>query len=185
MFIYRDILETINMVEKENLDIRTTTMGISLLDCFGRDHKIASTRVYDKITRLAENLVTVADEVGSEYGIDIVNKRISVTPIALANAQTTEDWLLYAKALDNATKDVGVDIIGGFSALVQKGCTQSDNSFIDAVPYALAETTNMCSSINLGSTKSGINLDAVKRMGPMIKKTAYLTRECLSVLCCR
>ncbi len=185
MFIYRDILETINMVEKENLDIRTTTMGISLLDCFGRDHKIASTRVYDKITRLAENLVTVADEVGSEYGIDIVNKRISVTPIALANAQTTEDWLLYAKALDNAAKDVGVDIIGGFSALVQKGCTQSDNSFIDAVPYALAETTNMCSSINLGSTKSGINLDAVKRMGPMIKKTAYLTRDNNSFGCAK
>ena len=102
MFIYRDILETINMVEKENLDIRTTTMGISLLDCFGRDHKLASARIYDKITRLAENLVKTADEVGSEYGIDIVNKRISVTPIALANAETTEDWLLYAKALDNA-----------------------------------------------------------------------------------
>lgn len=185
MFIYRDILETINMVEKENLDIRTTTMGISLLDCFGRGHKLASARVYDKISRLAENLVRTADEVGSEYGIDIVNKRISVTPIALANAESTEDWLLYAKALDNAAKDVGVDIIGGFSALVQKGCTQSDNSFIEAIPYALAETTNMCSSINLGSTRSGINLDAVKRMGPMIKKTAYLTRDNNSFGCAK
>ncbi len=177
MAIYKDVLETIQMLERENLDIRTTTMGISLLDCFGRDHKVAAGRVYDKITRLACDLVRTADEVGEEYGIQIVNKRISVTPIALANAHSTEEWILYAKALDNAAKDVGVDIIGGFSALVHKGCTRSDETFIEAVPYALAETTNMCSSINLGSTRSGINLDAVKQMGPMIKKTAYLTRD--------
>ena len=177
MAIYKDIMETIHMLEQEHLDIRTTTMGISLLDCFGRDHKEASRRVYDKITRLARDLVRTANEVGDEYGISIVNKRISVTPIALANARTTEDWLLYARALDGAAKAVGVDIIGGFSALVHKGCTVSDESFIEAVPYALAETTNMCSSINLGSTRSGINFDAVKKMGPMIKKTAYLTRD--------
>ena len=177
MAIYKDVMETIHMLERENLDIRTTTMGISLLDCFGRDHKAAAARIYDKITRLAKDLVRTADDVGDEYGINIVNKRISVTPIALANAACTEDWLLYAKALDDAAKAVGVDIIGGFSALVHKGCTRSDETFIEAVPYALAETTNMCSSINLGSTKSGINLDAVKQMGPMIKKTAYLTRE--------
>lgn len=185
MTIYKDVLETIHMIEKENLDIRTTTMGISLLDCFGRDHKAASARVYDKITGLAEKLVETADEVGEDYGIKIVNKRISVTPIALAGANSTEEWLLYAKALDNAAKAVGVDIIGGFSALVQKGCTASDESFIDAVPYALAETDAMCSSINLGSTKAGINMDAVKRMGPLIKKTAYLTRENNSFGCAK
>ena len=136
MTIYKDVLETIRMIEKENLDIRTTTMGISLLDCFGRDHKAASARVYDKITRLASRLVETANEVGEDYGIKVVNKRISVTPIALAAAETTEDWLLYAKALDSAAKAVGVDIIGGFSALVQKGCTPADESFIEAVPYA-------------------------------------------------
>ena len=185
MTIYKDVLETIHMIEKENLDIRTTTMGISLMDCFGRDHKAASARVYDKITGLAEKLVETADEVGDDYGIKIVNKRISVTPIALAGANSTEEWLLYAKALDNAAKAVGVDIIGGFSALVQKGCTASDESFIEAVPYALAETEAMCSSINLGSTKAGINMDAVKRMGPLIKKTAYLTRENNSFGCAK
>ena len=158
------------MIEKENLDIRTTTMGISLLDCFGRDHKAAAARVYDKITGLAEKLVETANEVGEDYGIKIVNKRISVTPIALAGANSTEEWLLYAKALDNAAKAVGVDIIGGFSALVQKGCTASDESFIEAVPYALAETDAMCSSINLGSTKAGINMDAVAKMGKIIRQ---------------
>ena len=185
MTIYKDVLETIHMIEKENLDIRTTTMGISLLDCFGRDHKTAAARIYDKITKLAEKLVETADEVGDDYGINIVNKRISVTPIALASAGSVEEWLLYAKALDNAAKAVGVDIIGGFSALVHKGCTASDESFIEAVPYALAETDAMCSSINLGSTKSGINMDAVKKMGSLIKKTAYLTRENNSFGCAK
>ena len=185
MTIYKDVLETIHMIEKENLDIRTTTMGISLLDCFGRDHKTAAARIYDKITKLAEKLVETADEVGDDYGINIVNKRISVTPIALASAGSVEEWLLYAKALDNAAKAVSVDIIGGFSALVHKGCTASDESFIEAVPYALAETDAMCSSINLGSTKSGINMDAVKKMGPLIKKTAYLTRENNSFGCAK
>ena len=185
MTIYKDVLETIHMIEKENLDIRTTTMGISLLDCFGRNHKTAAARIYDKITKLAEKLVETADEVGDDYGINIVNKRISVTPIALASAGSVEEWLLYAKALDNAAKAVGVDIIGGFSALVHKGCTASDESFIEAVPYALAETDAMCSSINLGSTKSGINMDAVKKMGSLIKKTAYLTRENNSFGCAK
>ena len=177
MTIYKDVLDTINMLEKEHLDIRTTTMGISLMDCFGRDHKIASAAVYDKITRMARDLVSVADSVGDEYGIEIVNKRISVTPIALAGAGSTEEWLLYAKAMDDAAKAVGVDIIGGFSALVHKGCTTAEESFIEAVPQALAETDNMCSSINLGTTKSGINMDAVARMGHLIKETASLTRD--------
>ena len=185
MIIHKDIFETINMLERENLDIRTTTLGISLLDCFDRDHKRASRAVYDKIARLANNLVKTADAVGDDYGINIVNKRISVTPIALAGAETTEDWLLYAKAMDDAAKAVGVDIIGGFSALVHKGTTPAEDSFIEAVPYALSETDNMCSSINLGTTKSGINMDAVKKMGPLIKKTAFLTKENASFGCAK
>ena len=185
MTIYKDVLDTIHMLEKENLDIRTTTLGISLFDCFGRDHKKASSAVYDKICRTAENLVKTADSVGDDYGIEIVNKRISVTPIALAGANTTEEWLLYARAMDDAAKAVGVDIIGGFSALVHKGCTPAEDSFIEAVPYALCETDNMCSSINLGTTKSGINMDAVGRMGRLIRQTAYLTRDNASFGCAK
>ena len=185
MAIYKDVMETIEMLEKENLDIRTTTMGISLLDCFEEDGKRTAKLIYDKITTLAENLVSTADAVGNEYGIKIVNKRISVTPISLACARNIDDWLLYAKALDDAAKEVGVDLIGGFSALVQKGMTETDKSFIESVPFALAETERMCSSINLGSTKAGINLDAVKLMGPMIKKTAYLTRDSKSFGCAK
>ena len=185
MTIYKDALETIHMLEKENLDIRTTTMGISLLDCFQRDHRAAAKAIYDRVTSRAEHLVRTADAVSDEYGIRIVNKRISVTPIALAGAMTTEDWLLYAHALDDAAAAVGVDIIGGFSALVHKGCTRSEETFIEAVPYALAETGALCSSINLGSTKAGINMDAVKKMGPMIKKTAYLTRDESSFGCAK
>ena len=138
MTIYKDVLETINMLEKENLDIRTTTMGISLRDCFGRDHKAASEAVYEKITSKAEALVKTANAVGEDYGIEIVNKRISVTPIAMAGATSTEEWLLYAKAMDDAAKAVGVDIIGGFSALVHKGTTPAEDAFIEAVPYALS-----------------------------------------------
>ncbi|MDO4834340.1 MAG: PFL family protein [Bacillota bacterium] len=185
MAIYSDVMETIEMLEKENLDIRTTTMGISLLDCFEEDADKTAAKIYDKITRLAENLVSTADTVGNEYGIEIVNKRISVTPIALACAASTEDWIKYAKALDRAASEVGVDIIGGFSVLVQKGMTKTDESFIEAVPYALAETERMCSSINLGSTKSGINFDAVKKMGPLIKKTAFLTKDNNSFGCAK
>lgn len=185
MAIYNDVMETIEMLEREHLDIRTTTMGISLLDCFEEDGKKTAQLIYDKVTKLAKNLVSTADAVGSEYGIDIVNKRISVTPIALACASNTEDWVLYAKALDRAAKEVGVDLIGGFSALVQKGMTKTDESFIEAVPYALTETERMCSSINLGSSKAGINLEAVKRMGPLVKKTAYLSREDKSFGCAK
>ena len=185
MTIYKDVLDTIHMLEKENLDIRTTTMGISLLDCFQRDHKKAASAVYDKITARARDLVETADAVGDDYGIEIVNKRISVSPIALAGATSVEEWLLYAKAMDDAAKAVGVDIIGGFSALVHKGCTPAEDSFIEAVPHALAETDCMCSSINLGTTKSGINMDAVGRMGKLIKDTAYLTRDNSSFGCAK
>ena len=185
MAIYKDVIETIEMLSKENLDIRTTTMGISLLDCFGDNADRTAQRIYDKITRLAADLVPTAETVSSEYGIEIVNKRISVTPIALAAATQAEDWIKYAKALDSAAREVGVDIIGGFSALVHKGMTKADESFIESVPYALSETERMCSSINLGSTKSGINFDAVKMMGPLIKKTAYLTRDNNSFGCAK
>lgn len=185
MAIYQDVMETIEMLEKENLDIRTTTMGISLLDCFEEDGKKTARLIYDKITRFAENLVSTANAVGREYGIDVVNKRISVTPIAMACASDLEDWILYAKALDDAAGEVGVDIIGGYSALVQKGMTRADRSFIDSVPYALAETERLCSSINLGSTKVGINFDAVMKMGPLVKKTAYLTRDNNSFGCAK
>ncbi|MBQ6496772.1 MAG: PFL family protein [Firmicutes bacterium] len=185
MAIYSDVMETIEMLEKEHLDIRTTTMGISLLDCFEEDGDRTARLIYDKITRLAEHLVSTADTVSSEYGIEIVNKRISVTPIALACASNLEDWLKYAKALDRAAGEVGVDIIGGYSVLVQKGITPTDESFIESVPFALAETERMCSSINLGSTKAGINFDAVKKMGPLIKKTAYLTRDNNSFGCAK
>lgn len=177
MAIYKDVFETINMLDRLNLDIRTTTMGISLLDCFERDADRTAKNIYDKITRLAKDLVKTADTVGDEFGIQIVNKRISVTPVALACMTNTEDWLKIAHALDNAAREVGIDIIGGYSALLQKGCTSTDDSFIESIPYALKETSSMCSSINLGSTKSGINFNAVKKMGPMIKKTAYLTRD--------
>ena len=185
MAIYKDVIETIEMLSKENLDIRTTTMGISLLDCFGDNADRTAQRIYDKITRLAAELVPTAETVSSEYGIEIVNKRISVTPIALAAATQAEDWIKYAKALDSAAREVGVDIIGGYSALVHKGMTKADESFIESVPYALSETERMCSSINLGSTKSGINFDAVKMMGPLIKKTAYLTRDNNSFGCAK
>ena len=185
MAIYKDVLDTINMLDRLNLDIRTTTMGISLLDCFTGDADRTAVKIYDKITTLAKDLVRTADTVGDEYGIQIVNKRISVTPIALACADNTEDWLKYARALDSAAREVGIDIIGGYSALLQKGCTSTDDSFIESIPYALKETSNMCSSINLGSTRSGINFNAVKKMGPMIKKTAYLTRDDKSFGCAK
>ncbi len=185
MAIYKDMIETIEMLGKENLDIRTTTMGISLLDCFGDNADRTAQRIYDKITNLAADLVPTAETVGSEYGIKIVNKRISVTPIALAAASSIENWIKYAKALDSAAREVGVDIIGGYSALVHKGMTKADESFIESVPYALSETERMCSSINLGSTKSGINFDAVRKMGPLIKKTAYLTRDDNSFGCAK
>lgn len=181
----KDVMDTIKMLDTENLDIRTTTLGISLLDCFDRNYKVATNKIYDKITTIAKDLVKTADAVADEYGIPIVNKRISVTPIALACANSVEEWVEYAKALDNAAKEVGVDIIGGYSALVQKGCTTSDVSFLESIPYALTETTNMCSSVNLGSTKSGINFNAVKKMGPIIKKTAYMTRDNNSFGCAK
>ena len=171
-----DILETINMIDQQHLDIRTITMGISLLSCANPDPKAACRKIYDKITRCAEKLVRTGEEIEREFGIPIVNKRISVTPMALvAAASETEDYVPFAAALDAAAKSTGVNFIGGFSALVQKGMTEADRKLIAAIPEALAATELVCSSVNVGSTKAGINMDAVALMGQTIKRTAELT----------
>ena len=171
-----DILETINMIDQQHLDIRTITMGISLLSCADPDPKAACRKIYDKITRCAEKLVRTGEEIEREFGIPIVNKRISVTPMALvAAASETEDYVPFAAALDAAAKTTGVNFIGGFSALVQKGMTEADRKLIAAIPEVLATTELVCSSVNVGSTKAGINMDAVALMGQTIKRTAELT----------
>ena len=174
----RDIMETIEMLTAENLDVRTVTMGISLLDCIDPDADKACEKIYNKITRLAGNLVSVVDGISAEYGIPIVNKRISVTPIAmLLGAAPDADPVQYAKTLDRAAKAVGVNFIGGFGALVHKGFSAGDKRLIAAIPRALAETDIVCSSVNIGSTKSGINMDAVKLMGEVVRETAELTKD--------
>lgn len=172
------ILETIRMIAEEKLDIRTITMGISLLDCIDSDEKKACDNIYEKITRCAKNLVKVGADIETEFGIPIVNKRISVTPIALiAGATNAKDYIQFAKTLDKAAKEVGVDFIGGFSALVQKGYNKGDEILIASIPEALAQTDIVCSSVNIGSTRTGINMLAVKQMGEIIKKTAHLTAD--------
>lgn len=179
-------METIKMIEKEKLDIRTITMGISLLDCCDASGKAARRKIYDKITKQAEKLVRVGEEIETEYGIPIINKRISVTPMALI-AQASEDtsYVAFAKTLDEAASAVGVNFIGGFSALVQKGYSKGDRILLDSIPEALALTEKVCSSINVGCTKSGINMDAVQDMGRIIKNTAFLTKERDSIGCAK
>ena len=171
-----EILQTLNMFNQQHLDIRTITMGISLLDCADPDPKAACQKVYDKICKKAEHLVATGQTIEKEFGIPIVNKRVSVTPISLvASASNTENYAPFAAALDKAAKTVGINFIGGFSALVQKGFTQADRKLISSIPEALATTDLVCSSVNVGSTKAGINMDAVAEMGRVIKKTADLT----------
>ena len=171
-----DILETIRMIADENLDVRTVTMGISLLDCADPDPKKACEKIYQKITTRAKDLVKTANEISDTYGMPIVNKRISVTPIAMLLASAPDaDPVEYAKTLDAAAKAVGVDFLGGFSALVHKGFSAGDVRLIESIPHALAQTDVVCSSVNIGSTKSGINMDAVKMMGPVIRQAAELT----------
>lgn len=168
-----EILETIHMIEEENLDIRTITMGISLLDCIDSDSDKACEKIYEKITRCANNLVKVGEDIEVEYGIPIINKRISVTPIAIiAAASQDADYVKYAKTLDRAAKATGVNFIGGFTAQVEKGYQFGDDTLINSIPQALAETEFVCSSVNIGSTKAGINMDAVRQMGYVIKETA-------------
>ena len=174
-----DVLSTVQMIDRQHLDIRTITMGISLLSCADRDAKAACEKIYDKITRYAEGLVKTGEDIEREFGIPIVNKRISVTPIALvAAASETEDYVPFAVALDRAAKAVGVNFIGGFSALVQKGMTAADHRLIAAIPEALAVTDLVCSSVNVGSTKAGINMDAVALMGRTVKAAAERTADC-------
>jgi len=182
----RNILETINMIEKENLDIRTITMGISLLDCCDSDGEKSRQKIYDKITTLAKDLVKVGEQIELEYGIPIIHKRISVTPIALiAGSSSDTDYVEYAKTLDKAAKAVGVNFIGGFSALVHKGYTKGDRILIDSIPEALACTDLVCSSVNVGTSKAGINMDAVAHMGRIVKETAFLTRDNDSIGCAK
>ena len=173
-----DIISTIKMIDQQHLDIRTITMGISLLDCCDPDPKRACQKIYDKITTSAADLVRTGEDIEAEFGIPIVNKRISVTPMALvAGASQTADYVPFAQAMDAAAKAVGVNFIGGFSALVQKGMTEADRKLIASIPEALAVTDVVCSSVNVGSTKAGINMDAVKLMGETIKTAALRTAD--------
>ena len=181
MINLHDILETINMIRQENLDIRTITMGISLLDCADSDIDRACEKVYDKIVRCAGNLVKTGEDIEAEYGIPIINKRISVTPIAMLVAVSGGDPVKYAHALQRAADTVGVNFIGGYSALVQKGFSAGDVELIRSIPRALNETRNICASVNIGSTKAGINMDAVKLMGQIVRESAEMTadRDCI------
>lgn len=180
------IMETIKMIEKEKLDIRTITMGISLRDCCSSSGEKSRQKIYDKITKYAENLVKVGNEIEMEYGIPIINKRVSVTPIALI-AESCEDdnYVEFAKTLDKAAKTIGIDFIGGFSALVHKGYSVGDKKLITSLPEALSVTDKVCSSVNIGTSRYGINMDAVKEMGEIIKKTAYLTKDSNSIGCAK
>ncbi len=181
-----EVAETNQMIEKENLDVRTITLGISLLDCIDSDLDRLNEKIYDKVTKTAKDLVAVGEAIEKEFGIPIVNKRISVTPIALvggAACKTSDDFVTIAKTLDRARKDVGVNFLGGYSALVSKGMTKADELLLRSIPKALAGTQLVCSSVNLGSTKTGIDMDAVRLMGDIIKETAELTKENDSIGC--
>ncbi len=183
---FNNVMETIKMIEKENLDIRTITMGISLLDCCDSDGEKARKKIYDKITTYAKDLIKVGEDIETEYGIPIIHKRISVTPMSLvAGASDDTSYVKFAQTLDEAAKAVGVNFIGGFSALVQKGYSKGDKILIESIPEALAVTERVCSSVNVGNTKSGINMDAVKDMGRIIKQAAYLTKDRDSIGCAK
>lgn len=183
-----EVNETNKMIDQENLDVRTITMGISLLDCVDADIDVVCDKVYKKITTLAKDLVKTGEDISAEYGIPIVNKRISITPAALvggAACKTTDDFVKLAKTLDKAAKEVGVNFLGGYSALVSKGMTKADELLIRSIPEALACTERVCSSVNVGSTKTGINMDAVRLMGEMVKATAEATKEQDSLGCAK
>ncbi len=181
-----EILETIKMIQEENLDIRTITMGISLRDCCHEDGKASRRKIYDKITRLSQNLVKVGEDIEKEYGIPIINKRISVTPISIvAESSSDTDYVEYARTLDEAAGTVGVNFIGGFSALVHKGYTKGDRILVDSIPEALSATKKVCSSVNIASTKAGINMDAVAHMGRIIKDAAELTKDDGGLACAK
>lgn len=173
-----EILQTNNMIDQQHLDVRTITMGISLLDCANEDIRVCGEKIYDKICRLGCDLVKTGEDIEREYGIPIVNKRVSVTPLSLVAASCSSDkYEILAYALDEAAREIGINYIGGYSALVQKGFTESDQRLLRSIPEALATTERVCSSVNVGSTRAGINMDAVREMGQVIKKLAELTAE--------
>ena len=181
-----DILETINMIQQENLDIRTITMGISLLDCISDDEEVLCRKVYDKITTSARDLVRVGNDIEKRYGVPIVNKRVAVTPVSLIGGGLSEEgYLRLARTLQSAADTIGINFIGGFSALVHKGMTPAERRLISVIPEALAETQLVCSSVNVATTKAGINMDAIKLMGSTIKRAAYLTRDNNSIGCAK
>ena len=188
MININEVIETNKMIEKENLDVRTITLGISLLDCISDDLEKTRVSIYDRITKTAENLLSVGNDIEREYAIPIVNKRVSVTPIALvgaSSAESEEDFVKIAETLDKAAAEVGVNFIGGYSALPAKGMTRAENLLIRSIPEALARTERVCSSVNLGSTKVGINMDAVKLMGEIIRETALKTKNRDSIGCAK
>ena len=183
-----EVFETNKMIEKKNLDVRTITMGINLLDCADSNLDVLCQNIYDKICRLAKDLVKTGEDISREFGIPIVNKRIAITPISLVGGsacKTPDDYVKVAKALDRAAKTVGVNFLGGYSAVVSKGMSKSDELLIRSIPKALAETDFICSSVNVGSTKTGINMDAVKLMGEIVKQTAEATKERASIGCAK
>lgn len=188
MLELKEVFETNEMVSKENLDVRTITMGISLLDCCDSDLDSFCNKIYDKIVLCAKDLVSVGDEIGLEFGIPVINKRVSVTPIAIAAAsccKSSSDFVQVAKTLEKASRKIGVNFIGGYSALVQKGMGRADELLIRSIPEALASTEHICSSISLGSTKTGINMDAVRLMGSIVKETAEATKDSDSSGCAK
>jgi hypothetical protein len=188
MININEVLETNKMIEHENLDVRTITMGISLLDCADNDLDVVCDKIYRKITTLAKDLVKTGEDISKEFGVPIVNKRVSITPISLvggAACKTPEDYVKIAHTLDRAAKEVGINFLGGYSAIVSKGMTHSDELLIRSIPQALAETERICSSINVGSTKCGINMDAVRLMGEIVKATAEATKEHDSLGCAK
>jgi len=186
MITRNEILETNRMIDDMNLDVRTITMGISLLDCADADIEKFNEKIYNKITTYAKDLVKVGDELAKKYGVPVVNKRISITPIAIAAAGCqTDSYVTIAQTLDRAAKEVGVNFIGGFSALVHKGYTKSDRTLILSIPEAMAVTDRVCSSVNIGTSRNGINMDAVKEMGEVILKTAELTKDAECIGCAK
>ena len=177
MFNKYDVLETIDMIEREHLDIRTITMGISLLPCISATAEQTAQNVYERVCSKAKNIVRVAEQLSKEYGIPIVNKRVSVTPVSLISAPFPEKAAIIGRALDRAAKELGIDFLGGYSALVHKGTADYEKIFIESIPEVLASTERLCSSVNIGSSKSGINMDAVRQMGEIVKETAALTKD--------
>lgn len=184
MISNHDIIETVKMISDHHLDVRTITMGLSLLDCVTPSKEETAKRVYEKIVRNANNLVATGEKIAKTYGIPIVNKRVSVTPISLVGS-SSGGYLEIARALDKAAKEIGIDFIGGYSALVQKGATKEENAFLDTIPEALATTDKVCSSVNVASTRAGINMDVVGKVGRIIKEAAYLTKDRESIACAK